>query len=444
TVNKTGTGYYQLECKAVPDNSLTYRLTGINKQVALSPNPKVPFMWRKSVLDDGYFYLDCNGLPENERRLSARSTLGAYFTSTGLEGENSDVRWKLVPTDEPEWWMIEHKASGKFLYCDMDKIGLTDDKSLRSAVKWKMNLIKLNLDELQSPILLQGDDKTAFRDPILLYKDGIFRLYYSLALTEEDEKIYWYIAESRSEDLVNWSSPRTLTVKDQSKNFTDPGSIIKFNNQWIFSLQTYVMPGYTRKDPIRYGNDNTRNYIMRSTDLENWSEPEVLYVKGTGVDPGKMINGFILEDKDEKGKWWCFFKQNQGAGCSYSHDLKNWTYFGNTENHEYFMMHSPKDGLGILRSKDLKDWELFSKPTLLGKKDWPWASQRLTAGYVLDLRSDPKIGKYLMVFHGQGDGRGPARNTEVINSRCNIAIVWSDDLINWHWPGKEESTHHNN
>ncbi|MCX6326707.1 MAG: hypothetical protein NT144_08695, partial [Bacteroidia bacterium] len=47
TVNKTGTGYYQLECKAVPDNSLTYRLTGINKQVALSPNPKVPFMWRK-------------------------------------------------------------------------------------------------------------------------------------------------------------------------------------------------------------------------------------------------------------------------------------------------------------------------------------------------------------------------------------------------------------
>jgi hypothetical protein len=455
-VNQTGTGYYQIECKAVPNSSLTRSMTGASNQVTLSPNTKYSVAWRKSILADGYFFLDCNGLPDNERRLSARSTLGAYLTTTALDGENSDVRWKLKPADEPGWCLLEHKASGKILYCEGNKIGLTADKSMRPTVKWKMNLTKFNLEELQSPILLEGNDKTAFRDPILLYLDGIFRMYYSFAQTEENEKIYWYIAESRSEDLVNWSSPRVLTVKDQSKNYTDPGSIIRYNNQWIFSLQTYVMPGYSRKDAIRYGNENTRNYIMRSNDLENWSEPEVLYVKGPGVDPGKMINGFILEDKDMKGKWWCFYKQN-GASCSYSYDLKNWTFFANigkfignidvgeafnvwVENGEYLMTHSPVDGIGILHSKNLKDWEVFTEPLLLGKKDWPWASERLTAGYVLDLRSDPRIGKYLMVFHGQGKGYGPTRrNTEMENSDCDVAIAWSDDLINWDWPGKSKS-----
>jgi hypothetical protein len=455
SVNRTGTGYYQLECKALPNYHLTYRMAEGYKQLELSSNPGDASMWRKSILDDGYFFLDCNGLSENERRLSARSALGAYLTTTGLEGENSDVRWKLVPTDEPGWWMIEHKTSGKILNFEDNNIGLTADKSFRPSVKWKMNLVKFNLGELKSPILLEGDDKTAFRDPVLIYKDGIFHIYYSLTLTEEDEKIYWYVAESRSEDLVNWSDPKILTVKDQLKNFADPGSIIKYKGQWILSLQTYPMPGYSRKEGLKFGNNNSRNWIMRSNDLESWSDPEMLYVKGAGVDPGQMINGFILEDKAEKGKWWCFFKQN-GASCSFSNDLKNWTFFSSTgknigdidvgeafnvwvENGEYLMMHSPKDGLGILRSKNLQNWEVFAKPTLLGKEDWPWASQRLTAGYVLDLRSDPGFRKYLIVFHGQGDGRGPARNTEVINSRCNIAIAWSDDLINWQWPGKEKT-----
>ena len=53
-----------------------------------------------------------------------------------------------------------------------------------------------------------------------------------------------------------------------------------------------------------------------------------------------MIDPYLLEDKDERGKWWCFFKQRdpvtgrRGTGLSWSYDLKNWTYSGHTDSGE--------------------------------------------------------------------------------------------------------------
>ena len=36
---------------------------------------------------------------------------------------------------------------------------------------------------------------------------------------------------------------------------------------------------------------------------------------------------------------------------------------------------------------------------MLGEKDWPWTNGRLTAGFLLDLRKDPRVGKVLLFFH---------------------------------------------
>jgi hypothetical protein len=36
-------------------------------------------------------------------------------------------------------------------------------------------------------------------------------------------------------------------------------------------------------------------------------------VKGNKVsisDMGRMIDSYLIADRDEKGKWWCFYKQN--------------------------------------------------------------------------------------------------------------------------------------
>ena len=64
---------------------------------------------------------------------------------------------------------------------------------------------------------------------------------------------------------------------------------------------------------MRYGTSDARLYVMYSNDLDNGSEPEIMRVKGPDVaiaSMGRMIDPYILEDKDEEGKWWCFYKQN--------------------------------------------------------------------------------------------------------------------------------------
>jgi hypothetical protein len=152
-----------------------------------------------------------------------------------------------------------------------------------------------------------------------------------LVLTEEDGQVFLYTAVSKSDDLIHWTNPKILTPKDKNLNFSSPGNIIKNNGKWIMCLQTYPRP-----NGEKYGNQNSRIWTMESEDLENWTEPKVLMVKGDTVaveDMGRMIDPYLLEDKDEKGKWWCFYKQN-GVSISYSYDLVKWNYFGNTDSGE--------------------------------------------------------------------------------------------------------------
>ena len=222
----------------------------------------------------------------------------------------------------------------------------------------------IDFSAIKSPIILRGDAVTAYRDPAVVYHDGIFRLYYTY-IRHDANGPFWQTALSSSRDLVNWTSPRALTPKDRTLNFCDPGSIVRFNNQWVMCLQTYPTP-----NGEKYGNQNCRIWISRSTDLENWSQPEILMVKGPDVpveEMGRLIGAFLIQDKDQPGKWWCFF-DDDAANMSYSYNLKTWTYFNRIEagenvcvlvdgdEDEYLMFHSPRNGIGVKRSKDMKNW----------------------------------------------------------------------------------------
>ena len=100
---------------------------------------------------------------------------------------------------------------------------------------------------------------------------------------------------------------------------------------------------------------------------------------------------------------------------------------------EYVLFYAPRTGVGVKRSKDMKTWRDCGVLTL-GLDDWDWAKGRLTAGFVLDLRREPRVGKALMFFHGsrwpEGDPRGGWANL------VSLGIAWSDDLVKWSWPGK--------
>ena len=294
----------------------------------------------------------------------------------------------------------------------------------------------LDLSALTTPIVFRGDARTAFRDPAAIYHDGVFHLYFTLVRRESDGKPYSYTAWSKSADLAHWTEPRIFTPRDLSLNFGSPGNVIRFSNQWVLCLQTYPRP-----NGEKYGNADARIWTRRSHDLENWGEPELLRVKGPDVPRekmGRMIDPFLLEDKDEPGKWWCFFKQN-GASMAWSRDLSHWTYSGRVaagENvcvivtgGEYVMLHSPANGIAMRRSRDLKAWHDEEKTTL-GQQEWPWARGRLTAGFVLDLKSDARIGKYLLFFHGSG----PEDERTMFDNFASIGLAWSDDLRNWSWP----------
>jgi beta-xylosidase len=301
------------------------------------------------------------------------------------------------------------------------------------------------LQILDSPIIFQGNDSTAYRDPALLFHDNIFYLFFTMVKSESDSKVYSYTAMSTSKDLKKWSDKKILTPRDQNLDYSSPGNVIRYNDEWILCLQTYPRPDYFLKDMPKFGTGDARLFIMRSKDLVSWSSPELLKVKGLGVpekDMGRMIDPYLLEDKDEKGKWWCFYKQN-GVSMSYTYDFENWTYFGHTEsgenvsvlreNDEYILIHSPKNGIAIKKSKDFKNWTDFGNLITLGQKQWTWAKGRISAGTVINLIDNPDYGSYVMFFHGSG----PLTEEEGdFDKNASLGISWSKDLLDWEWPRK--------
>jgi hypothetical protein len=299
---------------------------------------------------------------------------------------------------------------------------------------------KVDFSKIKSPVIFRGDHKYGLRDPAVVYHDGNFYLYFTLSETATDGGYYNMTAYSTSSDLVHWTFPEIITARDRNLNYSSPGNIIRYNDEWIICLQTYPTP-----NKETFGTKDSRIWIMRSRDLKNWSEAELLRVKGNNVlreEMGRMIDPYLLEDALEKGKWWCFYKQN-GASMSYSYDLKNWTYAGRVpagenvtvirQGLEYVMFHSPSNGIGVKRSKDPKSWGPDVQLLTLGQKQWPWAQGRLTAATVIDLTKDPVVGKYIMFFHGSSKAGLQAQRA---HGEASLAIAWSDDLVNWTWPGK--------
>lgn len=287
------------------------------------------------------------------------------------------------------------------------------------------------------PRILKGNRQVAYRDPAAYYHDGLFRVFHTLC-EFDDGGYYFCLAVTESRDLINWSPPKKLTQRNLDHNYSSPGNIIRFHDQWILCFQTYP----TSRKEQSTGDQRARIWKMTSHDLSHWSDPEIMRVKGPQVpidQMGRMIDPYLIQDKDEPEKWWCFYKQN-GASMSYSYDLDTWTYFGRVdagenvcvlvEGDEYVMFHSPENGIGIKRSPDFENWRDV-RLDILGQAEWDWAQGRITAAHILDLRDQSEIGKYVMFFHGSIPAiEGILPET---HGAASLGIAWSDDLVNWVW-----------
>ena len=228
-----------------------------------------------------------------------------------------------------------------------------------------------------SPVLLRGDAHTAYRDPAAYFHAGVFYLYFTLVETEPDGTVYLYLAMTTSTDLIRFTPVRKLSPRDRTLNLSSPGNVIRFGGRFCLCCQSYC-----RENGEKYGNANCRLWLLRSDDLVHWDAPELLRVKGDAVpreEMGRMIDPYLLEDKDEPGKYWCFYKQN-GVSLSSSRDLEHWEYAGHTDcgenvcvevvGSEYWLWHSPPNGIGLMRSSDLIHWERDETLITLGQRDW--------------------------------------------------------------------------
>ena len=285
---------------------------------------------------------------------------------------------------------------------------------------------------LSSPMLIKGDSFCAYRDPAVIFHEGVFHLYFTYVDNSEGGP-WLYLAECTSTDLANWSKMRLLTPKDKSLNYSSPGNVIRDGDEWVICFQTYC-----RENGEKYGNENCRLFTMRSRDLVTWSQPELLRVKGNDVPRekmGRMIDPYLLRAGDE---WWCFFKQN-GVSFSKSKDLQNWTFMGSAAAEEnacvvphkngYRLFSSPKKGISVMDSDDLVTWHKAMDDLFLGQDEWDWAKGRITAGFVMENTEIPTLPRYLMFFHA-------SRYTEEVefDSNASIGIAFSDDLDRWYWP----------
>ena len=122
------------------------------------------------------------------------------------------------------------------------------------------------MENINSPIIFNGNSTTAYRDPAVLYHDSIFYLYFTLVEIENDS-VYSYTAFSKSDDLVTWTPPKKLTVKNQNLNYCSPGNVIKVKDEWILCLQTYPRPNYSADKMPMFGNGDARIFKMKSSDL---------------------------------------------------------------------------------------------------------------------------------------------------------------------------------
>lgn len=131
------------------------------------------------------------------------------------------------------------------------------------------------MTDLDSPIVLRGDENTAYRDAAAIFHHGVFYLYVTMIRTEEENRIYSYTALSRSSNLRDWSKPVILTPKGQRLNHSSPGNVIRYGDEWIICLQSYPRPGYKRGAQVRWADQTARIFIMRSPDLVHWSAREL-------------------------------------------------------------------------------------------------------------------------------------------------------------------------
>jgi len=89
---------------------------------------------------------------------------------------------------------------------------------------------------------------------------------------------------------------------------------------------------------------------------------------------------------------------------------------------EYLIFNSPKNGINIMSTKDFKSFKDIHT-LYLNQETKPWAKDRITAGFVVDVSSISPY-KYAMFYHGD--------NEDDYLFGASVAVAFSNNLSEWY------------
>ena len=95
-----------------------------------------------------------------------------------------------------------------------------------------MSTPRIDLQAIPGPVILAGDEHTAYRDPLLHYHEGIFRLFCSVVRVRPDGNDRFHVGVTESRDLRSWGLLRPVTDPDDPRSFCGPGGIVRHDGRW--------------------------------------------------------------------------------------------------------------------------------------------------------------------------------------------------------------------
>ena len=276
------------------------------------------------------------------------------------------------------------------------------------------------------PIIFNGNEKNAYRDPACYYYNGEYHLFFTVS-EKENGYMYNRVGHSVSTDLVSFSEPELITVKDCTQNYCSPGNIIKHDDEYLICVTSYPMRApYSER---YYADETARLFFIKTKNFKTFSLPERIYPKGKEtVNEGRMIDPYVFEKAEDE--FLLFFKQN-GVSVSKSANLRDWNFIGSVDggenacviedNGKYILIHSPENGIGVKESYDLKTWKDIGVYTL-EQESWEWARGRLTAAFAMRPKTECEY-KYIVFFHGSRADSSPETH-----GAASLAFAYTNDF----------------
>lgn len=209
------------------------------------------------------------------------------------------------------------------------------------------------------------------RDPAVYLQDGIATVFFTYF---DFRKKTWHIGMATTENFVDFSDISLISPE----GYASPGNVIRVGAEFVLCYQQY------------------RNFphtvcLSRSSDLNHWSEPEVVFNTGSdniwNID-GRVIDPYLVAWEN---KYYCFYTGSTRWGRSAGHNL-----------------------IGVAGSDDLKVWRDLTPDEPVIGVDFDWEEPDGNENNCVIRRND----RWFMLYSA---------------SLANQRIAWaeSDDLIHW-------------